>query len=95
MKTLKYLRKKTRKSTFIVICLTSTLVFFSLMISNIEKTYKSILESNNELSHNSISISFDNNLSQLDIYNFINSMKSIENNIIFYRFHTINKVIYI
>lgn len=54
------------------------------MISNIEKTYKSILESNNELSHNSISLSFDINSPQSDIYKCINSMKSIENNIIYY-----------
>lgn len=84
MRILRYLRKKARKSTFIVVCLTSTLVFFSLMISNIEKTYKSILESNNELSYNSISISFADFVSQLDIYKCINSFKSIKNSIIFY-----------
>lgn len=84
MKIIKYLRKKTRKSIFIFICLVSSLIFFSLMISNIEKTYKSILESNNELSHNSISLSFDINSPQSDIYKCINSMKSIENNIIYY-----------
>ncbi|MBQ3423198.1 MAG: ABC transporter permease, partial [Romboutsia sp.] len=73
-----------RKTNFIVLCIISILLFFSLIVGNIENITRSILEVNNQLTKNHIGIGFNDELENKEVIELINKIKSNKNIIIKY-----------
>ena len=77
-----------RKTNFIVLCIVSMLLFFSLIVGNVENITKSILEANNQLTSNYISIRFNDELQNQEVLGLINEVKRSEDIIIKYYLQT-------
>lgn len=73
---MKVLKKYLRKTQFLVLCLTSILIFTSLTIGYVEKIYQMMLEVNNFKTINSIGFYFDRKDLTLD--NIVKSLKEME-----------------
>ena len=84
MNIFRFLYRYIRKTNFIVLCIVSMLLFFSLIVGNIENISKSILEVNNQLTSNHIGISFNDILKNDEIIELINKIKQSKNIIIKY-----------
>ena len=63
-----------RKTNFIVLCIISILLFFSLIVGNIENITRSILEVNNQLTKNHIGIGFNDELENKEVIELINKI---------------------
>lgn len=77
-----------RKTKFIILCIVSMVLFFSIIVGNIKNATKSILELNNQLTQNHIGISFNDNLKNQELVDLINKIKQNENIIIKYYLQT-------
>lgn len=73
---MKIFKKYLRKTQFLILCLTSILIFISLMVGHVEKIYQMMLEANNFKTINSVSFYFDGR--NLSSENIIKSLKEIE-----------------
>ncbi|ASW42393.1 ABC transporter permease [Clostridium isatidis] len=77
-----------RKTNFIFLCIVSMLLFFSLIVGNVENITKIILEANNQLTSNYISIRFNDKLENQEVLELINKVKQSEDIIIKYYLQT-------
>lgn len=73
---MKILKKYLRKTQFLILCLTSILVFISLIVGHVEKVYQMVLEVNNFKTTNNITFNFNEN--NLSSENIIKSLKEME-----------------
>jgi len=73
---MKILKKYLRKTQFLALCLTSILIFTSLIIGHVEKVYQMMLEVNNFKTINSVAFYFDEK--NLTLNNIVKSLKEIE-----------------
>lgn len=73
---MKILKKYLRKTQFLALCLTSILIFTSLIIGHVEKMYQMMLEANNFKTINSVAFYFDEK--DLRLENIIKTLKEIE-----------------
>lgn len=80
----RFLYRYIRKTNFITLCIISMLLFFSLMVGNIENITKSILEVNNQLTNNYIDVSFKYELKNEKVIELINNIEKCEDIIIRY-----------
>ncbi|NRT71379.1 ABC transporter permease [Clostridium beijerinckii] len=75
MSFIRALHKETRKSKFVVLSISSILLFVIIITGNINKAYDSILEFENQFTNNAIGISFDNELNNQGILNRISAIQ--------------------
>lgn len=76
---LKKLLRYFRKTQFIIICITSMLLFASLISSYITNTSNSILEANNEKTENYVPFSFHDDHGKDDIIDAVEKLKKQDN----------------
>lgn len=88
MNIFRYLYRYIRKTNFIVLCIVSMLLFFSIIVGNVESITKSILEANNQLTSNYINIKFNDELQNQEVLELINEIKESEDIIIKYYLQT-------
>lgn len=88
MKVFRYLYKYIRKTNFIMLCIILILIFFSLIVGNVENITKSILEVNNQLTSNHIGINFNDRIGNEEVIELINKIKQNENIIVKYYLQT-------